>query len=250
MQITERKLLHRGRTSDIVVYRPEGLRRYPVVIFSHGYNGHKSDFDISARYFAQNGIGAVCHTFCGGSMRDESGFGTVNMTLFTEKEDLQAIIAEVKKWEQTEEIFLFGGSQGGMVSALTAEEEKKSIAGLILLYPAFCIMENWTERFPSLEDIPEQTELWGMPLGRKFFASIHGRNVGDMVGEYDGPVLLMHGTEDAVVSWNYAEWAQQTYPNARLEIFHGEGHGFTEDGNRRMEAMALYFVHDCLRHPL
>lgn len=23
-------------------YRPDGLDKYPVVIFSHGYNGHKS----------------------------------------------------------------------------------------------------------------------------------------------------------------------------------------------------------------
>ena len=169
MEIVELKVPHNGRCSDIVFYKPDGVEKYPIIIFSHGYNGHKSDFDISAKYFAENGIGAVCHTFCGGSTRDESGFGTTNMTLFTEKEDLIAIVDEVKRWEQTDKIFLFGGSQGGMVSAMTAEEIEEDIEGLILLYPAFCIPDNWNERFPRLEDIPDSEELWGMTLGRKLF---------------------------------------------------------------------------------
>ena len=137
MEIIELKVPHNGRCSDIVFYKPDGVEKYPIIIFSHGYNGHKSDFDISAKYFAENGIGAVCHTFCGGSTRDESGFGTTNMTLFTEKEDLIAIINEVKNWEHTDKIFLFGASQGGMVSAMTAEELEDDIDGLILLFPAF-----------------------------------------------------------------------------------------------------------------
>ena len=52
MKINELKILHNGRCSDVVCYRPDGLDKYPVVIFSHGYNGHKSDFEISAKYFA------------------------------------------------------------------------------------------------------------------------------------------------------------------------------------------------------
>ena len=33
----------------------------------------------------------------------------------------------------------------------------------------------------------------------------------------------------------------------RLEEFAHEPHGFSEDGNRRMEAMLLYFVHECMK---
>ena len=247
MKIIELKVPHNGRCSDIVFYKPDGVETYPVIILSHGYNGHKSDFDLSAKYFAENGIGAVCHTFCGGSTRDESGFGTTKMTLFTEKEDLLAIVDEVKKWKQTEKIFLFGASQGGMVSAMTAEEIEEDIEGLILLYPALCIPDNWNKRFPRLEDIPDSEELWGMTLGRTFFESIHGCSVKEMLGKYSKNVLIMHGVEDDVVPYEYAKWAEKTYQNAKLEIFHNEGHGFSENGNRRMEAMTMYFVHDCLR---
>lgn len=247
MEIIELKVPHNGRCSDIVFYKPDVKEKYPIVIFSHGYNGHKSDFEISAKYFAENGIGAVCHTFCGGSTRDESGFETTDMTLFTEKEDLIAIVNEVKKWENTDKIFLFGGSQGGMVSAMTADEIENDIEGLILLYPAFCIVDNWNERFPNIDDIPEKEVLWGMTLGKKFFESIHGYSVKEMVGKYSKNVLIMHGEKDDIVSKEYAIWAKNVYKNVKLEIYANEGHGFSENGNRRMEAMTMYFVHDCLR---
>lgn len=32
-----------------------------------------------------------------------------------------------------------------------------------------------------------------------------------------------------------------------LEMFIGEPHGFSEEGNRRMEAMMLYFIHEIIR---
>ena len=85
-----------------------------------------------------------------------------------------------------------------------------------------------------------------MTLGRRFFESIRDFRIREQIGKFGGRVLLMHGTEDEVVGLEYSKWASEKYPNARLELFHGEPHGFSEDGNRRMEAMALYFIHECM----
>lgn len=248
MQIKDIKIHHHARTVDGTFYMPKGKEQFPVVIFSHGYNGYKTDFDISARYFASNGIGAFCYTFCGGSTRDQSGFQTTEMTLFTEKEDLAAAIDELKTWDcvERENIYLFGASQGGMVSALVAEDKPSDIAGLILLYPALCIADNWNKRFKNLEDIPDKEELWGMTLGHKFFKSIHNFNVKEQIGHFKKNVLIIHGAEDCIVPLDYSIWASECYKNARIEVFQKEGHGFSENGNRRMEAMALYFLHDCM----
>lgn len=249
MKIENMKLEHLGRTSDIVFYRPDGEGKFPLVILSHGFNGHKSDFEITAKYYAANGIAAICHTFCGGSTRDESGFPTTSMTLFTEKEDLLAILEEAKTWDciDADNIFLFGGSMGGMVSAMAAEEKLEDVKGLILLYPALCIADNWRDNFKTIEEIPKVQDLWGMNLGYDFFISIRDYYVKKELGKYEGPVLIMHGTEDEVVTISYGEWATKHYKNARLEVFNEEKHGFTEDGNRRMEAMMLYFIHDCMK---
>lgn len=243
------QVTHHGRTVDGTLYNPENAEKCPVVIMSHGYNGQKTDFEISAKYLAENGIGAVCYTFCGGSLSDESGFPTTEMTLFTEKEDLCAVLDEVRTWNwvDAENIYLFGASQGGMVSALAAEEREADINGLILLYPAFCIPDDWNRRFPNREDIPEAQDVWGMMLGRRFFETIHGLDVKKHIGSFAKDVLIMHGAEDSVVAVAYGEWAAGKYPNARLEVFQNEGHGFSEYGDRRMEAMLLYFVHDCMR---
>ena len=246
MRIEDLKVTHHGRTIDGAFYRPDGKGTFPVVIMSHGYNGHKTDFDITAKYFATQGIGALCYTFCGGSTRDTSGFPTTEMTLFTEKEDLCALIDEVRTWEKVDRIFLFGGSQGGMVSALTAEEREADVDGLILLYPALGIADNWNERFKNPEDIPDEETLWDMTLGRRFFEAIRDFQVKEQVGKYKGKVLILHGADDDVATLEYSIWASRQYPDAKLEIFQREGHGFSEDGNRRMEAMTLYFLHECM----
>ena len=132
---------HDGRTTSGVKYFP-ACGRFPVVVFAHGYNGEARDFAPFAEFLVKNGIGAVIFTFSGGSTRDESGFLTTDMTLSTEQEDLVAVMGEAQKMAGAEALFLFGGSQGGFVSALVAEQHGEEIAGLMLLYPAFCIPDG------------------------------------------------------------------------------------------------------------
>ena len=247
MKKREVLVTHHGRTVYGFFYEPDA-KEYPLIIMSHGYNGHKSDFEISAEYFAENGIGTVCYTFCGGSVRDESSFATTEMTLYTEEEDLCAVLDEVLTWKQVQKdrIFLFGGSQGGFVSAMAAADRREHVKGLILLYPALCIPDNWNTRFEKEEDIPSKLEFWGMELGNKFFRTLRGLDIHTYIRQFKQPVLIMHGDQDEIVPIEYGKNAAEEYAQGKLEVFTGEIHGFTENGNRRMEAMALYFVHDVI----
>ena len=81
-------ITHHGRTLHGYFFKQEEKGCFPLVIMSHGYNGCKDDFEKTAKYLADAKIASVACTFCGGSTRDESGFPTTQMTLFTEKEDL------------------------------------------------------------------------------------------------------------------------------------------------------------------
>lgn len=242
----EIKIPHHGRRVDGRAYPPEGEGRFPVVIMSHGYNSHHLDMEHIAKYLVTNGIGAVCYTFCGGTLRDQSGFPTTEMTLFTEEEDLLAVLDEVRCWDwvDTERIYLFGSSQGGMVSALAAEERSDQIKGMILQYPAFCIADDWRKKFPLKEDIPEEIVLWDMTLGRVFAESIHDFVLEERTGGFDKKVLFIHGTDDDVVPISYSEKAAKRYLNARLEAFPGEGHGFTPEGDRRTAELTVAFVQE------
>lgn len=233
-----------GREVFGTLYLPEGRGPFPAVIFSHGYNGSGDDFADYAVYLTGRGIGAFCYDFCGGSVRSRSSMKTTEMTIFTEKEDLCAVLDAIRQEPQlnADRVFLFGGSQGGLVSALTADENEKKVRGLILLFPALCIADDWNARFPETSDIPDEEELWGMKLGRVFFESIRGFDTFAHVGHYAGKVLVMHGDCDTVVPVEYSEKISRMYPQARLEIFQGEGHGFSESGNRRAAELTAAFV--------
>ena len=222
----DRKISHHGRTVDAAVFLPEGVSDYPAVIFSHGYNGCMTDFYAAGEYFAGCGIAAVCFNFCGGGLRDKSGFPPTSMTLDTEKQDLLAVHEYISALDGVSEVFLFGSSQGGMVSALAAAELRDKIGGLMLQFPALCIPDDWRRRYPTDSDIPEVVELWGMKLGREFIAGVCGMKLSESVGSYSGRVLIMHGGRDEIVPLKYSPWAAETYPYARRELVPEVGHCF------------------------
>ena len=242
--IQEVKVPFRQWETDGILYLPKTEDKIPIVVFSHGYNGYKMDFDETAKYLAERGIASFCYTFCGGSARDTSGMPTTEMTVFSESENLEAVLAYVKQMEQVDynNIFTFGGSQGGLVTALTCDERSEEIKGMVLLFPAFCIPENWTVRFANKADIPMEQEFWGMKLGRVFFESIHGYDVFSHTGKYKNNVLIMHGDKDPIVAMGYSEKIVKVYEHVRLEVFKGEGHGFSPEGNRVMTEMVYEFV--------
>lgn len=211
-------------------------KKMPVVIFSHGYNGSADSFEKYAGYFLEKGIASFRYDFCGGSVHSRSSMATTDMTIFTEKEDLMAVIRTVRNWEWADpkNIFLFGESQGGLVSALTAAEPEVILRGLILLYPALCIADNWNSKFPRDEDIPPEEDFWGMKLGKVFFASLRNVDTFSSISHFHGPVLIMHGDRDAAVPPEYSRHAARVYSHAQIKIFPGEGHGFTEEGTKQV----------------
>ena len=239
---------HHERTVYGDAYIPE-TESFPLVIFSHGYNGYKDDFKESAEYLMDNGIASLTFTFCGSGGRDPSGFGTTNMTLFTEKEDLSAIIDYAKQIKGFNgSLYLLGGSQGGMVSAMAAEERATDIKGMVLLFPGFCIPDDWSnthypiDRYPTAESIPESIDFWGVKLGRNFVLTMRDLDIYANMADFQNPVLIMHGTNDTIVPISCSQRAAETYPNAELITYNGEGHGFTPGTMRDVETKLLAFV--------
>ena len=209
------------------LFTPQNARKDgPVAIIAHGFNG---TFDFGRNYFEVMGRkGYHCYTFdfpCG-SVRSRSDNNTLNMSILDEVSDLKAIVNHFRK-QGHQHIVLIGESQGGLVSALTAAELKDEVSQLLLVFPALCIPDNWRQRYPRVEDIQDVTELWGVKMGRRFFEEIHDMSAFDIIGRYRGPVLIVQGDADPVVSLDDSRRAQQLYrPGTRLHIIPGAGHGF------------------------
>ena len=226
------------------MYTPQKEGVYPAVIMCHGYNGVGTDFVKECTYFAQNGYIAYAFDFCGGSGRSRSSGKSTDMTIFTEKEDLVAVFKHIKELSNvdSDHVFLHGGSQGGLVAALAAEELADEVKGLMLYFPAFNIPYDWTNMHPDVNKIPEVIPWWGLDLGREFAVSIHGYKTFEHIGSYSKNVLILYGAKDAIVQRSYMDKAKEVYKNCELIVYPNEGHGFTPAGVDKAKEELLDFM--------
>ena len=63
------------------------------------------------------------------------------------------------------------------------------------------------------------------------------------IQSYKGPVLIVHGTDDRIVSIDYAQKAQTAYGNScTLKIIPGAGHGFSKDHDQLAKSYLREFA--------
>lgn len=212
-----------------VIYIPqEADEQMPAVIFSHGFGGNYQVGEQYAEALAAKGYVVYCFDFCGGSPGSRSDGSTLEMSIFTEQADLEAVMAMIQSLDyvDSDNLFLMGTSQGGAVSAITAAGHPEEIRGAILLYPAFCLVDMTKERFDSVEDIPDTYFSMWMTVGRTYAENLLDYDIYEAIQNYDKDVLLIHGDADSIVPLSYSERAVEVYESSRLEVLPGAGHGF------------------------
>lgn len=219
------------------IYYP-GVQKhqYPTIIMSHGFNGTSSRFDGDARFFAEQGFVVVTFDFCGGGTKSRSE-GTIQAaSVLTESEDLNAVIDYMKSedYVDTNNLFLFGQSQGGYVSAYTAAQRVDEVKGLMLFFPALCISDDVLSKY-SLEEInalDDEAEIQWMSLmvGKAYLADPVSVDIYAVLKQYTKEVIICHGDKDTTVDLSYSQKATdpaQGFLNATLYTMEGQGHGFS-----------------------
>ena len=233
--------LHASRDGiDIygVLLRPEGRKgRMPTIIFSHGLRGHYDDCLPYAEICARNGFACYCFDFIGGALANRSGGSYEDMSILTEIEDLGAVVEMIlsKPFTDKERLFLSGGSQGGLVTAMYAARYPAVPRGLVLLFPAFNIPSLAESLLGvmyggDLSAVPEKVSVAGFSVYKKYVEDAVGWDPYKTIGNYKGKVMILHGTKDLLVPLSYSERAANVYPSATLIKLEGQGHGFDEDG--------------------
>lgn len=218
-----------GNTIYGVAYVPQGIEgELPAVIFSHGFGGNYQVGIPYAEALAGKGYFVYCFDFCGGSSDSRSDGSTLEMSLFTEQADLEAVLNMIRLIPEVDSgnIFLMGTSQGGAVSAITAAARREGVKGAILLYPAFVMVDHAKDRFKSVEEIPDTYHLMWMTVGRAYAEKLLDYDIYEAISVYDRDVLILHGDADSIVPLSYSERALEVYPSAKLMILPGAGHGF------------------------
>lgn len=228
-----------------VLYIPQNAgETMPAIIYSHGFGGSHRSGTQYAEAMAAKGYVVYCFDFCGGSPGSQSDGSTLEMSLFTEQADLEAVIEMIQglDYVDSSNLFLMGTSQGGAVSAITAAKHVEEIRGLVLLYPAFVLADNANERYQSPEEIPDTQFFMWMDVGRAYFEPLLGYDIYADIEAYDKDVLILHGDEDSIVPLSYSERAAEVYPSAQLEVLQGAGHGFSgENAQTAINLMTEYF---------
>ena len=213
-----------------VLYVPEsGASVYPAVIFSHGYGDTNRGGQTYTQALASQGYLAVCFDFRGGGPGSQGDGSPLDMTIFTEQQDLEAEIAMLHARSDVDEqyIFLLGNSQGGVVSALTAAAHPDWVRAMALSSPAFSLADDARKLFGSADEIPEQYFHLLMNVGRDYFASVYDFDPIDAAKIYSGDVLIFHGDRDTLVPIDYSRRAAESFPNATLQVLSGEGHMYS-----------------------
>lgn len=208
---------------------PVAPGRHPAVILSHGYGSSHQSFYALADRLAKAGFVCYCYDFAGGSPRSRSEGRTEEMSIFTESRNLTDVLTMVRGWDFVDRrnIFLLGESQGGCVSAITAPQVRRKFNALLLIYPALCIPDDGFALYPTLQDVPQTVNFMGMTIGRTYYERFYqGFDLYAEIARYRGEVLILHGTEDALVKPEYSARAANVYRHCELHLLFGAGHGF------------------------
>ncbi|OYP68563.1 S9 family peptidase [Prevotella sp. P2-180] len=220
-----------NRIFGMMYYNSTSSKKQPAVILSHSSSLTHEAMKGYASAIAKMGFAAYCFDFCGGSDKSKSDGKTDEMTVFTEVEDLRAVVKTVKSLDYVDSsnVCLLGSSQGGLVSALLADECPDDFAGMILFYPAFNIpdMVKMFSGFGDFGGFGGFGDFGGMmSMSEAYINSIKDFDVWSHIGKFSKPVCIIHGTADMIVPISNSVKAVGLYPSATLNKIEGANHGF------------------------
>ena len=236
-EFTEQELIldSGGKQVYGVLYHPVHVAKAPLIVMCHGFGGSFEQGLKYAKAYAPMGFAVYSFDFCGGNNTNRSEGSTLDMSIFTERDDLNAVLDQLMQlsYIDKDNITLIGESQGGLVCAMVAAQRPQEIKRMALIYPAFCIKDDWVKMYPQLSDMPNGLYYWGVKLSHTYLKDLYDFDLYGTVSQYEGPVAIFHGDADTVVPVEYSVKAQEAYKNATLTIYPGEEHGFKEGAEKQ-----------------
>ncbi len=232
-QTRQLNVLNDGKTIVGEALIPDnGAAKHPLMIFSHGL---AVNHDHLAGYYqevAALGIAVYTFDFRGGSSTSASEGNSTEMSAMTEVTDLEAVLKQAKTWDWVDQnkIALFGHSQGGFVTALTAARHPDDICSILLISPGFNIPDTVRESFAQYMAEGRNDFQWGgMSLGMIFVDDMINYDPYSEVRNFKGKVLLVHGDADRIVKIDYSRKLKEIYPEVMYREISGGKHIFKGD---------------------
>ena len=223
----------------MTVTLPEGFNpetdTCPMVILMHGIFASQriTPMPTIARQLAQAGIASIRFNF-GGHWSSEGEM--VKMTIENEIAEATAMWRYACSLPYVSKIGLLGHSQGGVVASMTAGRiaasgSQKQPYGLVLIAPASVLKTACNQgsmlgaKFDP-KNPPEYVKCFGMmKVSREYILSTQQIDIYGTADAYNGPVRIIHGSDDTLVPMWCSEDFKRTYgERAELIVVENENH--------------------------
>lgn len=226
-----------GRLS-YVLQLPKGLDlskdKCPLVIAMHGVMSHKNvpPMPRFARKLVRNGYAVLRFDF---NAQGKSEGDVLKCTISSEIADARAVLEYVRTLPFVSKVAFLGHSQGGVVAGMLAGElSREGLApdALVLMAPGAVLKDYALEgKFLGVEcdpvDPPEYVEVYWYKFSREYILSAQTLPIYEQSALYEGPVCLIHGTDDIIVPVSYSDRYNEVYRNCEYTVIPHENHIFS-----------------------
>lgn len=200
----------------------------PMVILMHGIFASQriTPMPTIARQLAEAGIASIRFNF-GGHWSSEGEM--VKMTIENEIAEATAMWQYACSLPYVSKIGLLGHSQGGVVASMTAGRiaasgSKEQPYGLVLIAPASVLKTACNQgsmlgaKFDP-KNPPEYVKCFGMmKVSREYILSTQQLDIYGTAEAYNGPVRIIHGSDDTLVPMWCSEDFKRTYGERAEQI--------------------------------
>ena len=211
-----------------ITFPKDQADKMPVMVLIPGFTGHIDEDHIVGVANAANNAGyVVLRAELYGHAKSDGDF--FDHTLYLWLQEAVRVINYATSLPYTKNIVLSGHSQGGLLSVLAAGVMADKISALLPLSPALNIPAD-VKRGHMLEvefdndNLPEyiETEFW--KLSSNYIRVARMLPIDSAIAGFNKPVLIIHGTQDESVPYEYGKNLSKQYSNAKLISIEGDDH--------------------------
>lgn len=236
---------------DAIIQKPKMKdgEKVRVAIICHGFGSNKERplLKAIADSLQAKGIASIRFDF-NGCGKSEGRYE--DMTVPNEIVDAEKVVGYAMQQPWVCDISLVGHSQGGVVASMVAGNLKGSIRSVALCAPAAVLRDDAIRgqvqgATYDAGNIPETVTVPGRNLhvGRNYFVTAQTLPIYETALQYEGPVILVHGTADRIVPYTYSERYKAGYKDAQLYLLPSVDHSFTSEQSRlRAASLVSNFI--------